>query len=103
MALKWIKYQKAAGIRYREHETRTAKIGGRAKDRYWQLVYRYQGEPKFESLGWESRKMPEEKVVIIAAGLASNRKQGLYPQTFAELRALNEEEKKRKLEELAAA
>ena len=102
MASGWIKYTKATGIRYREHETRTSKIGGRAKDRYWQLVYRYKGEPKSESLGWESQNMPEEKVVIIATSLASNRKQGLHPETFAELKALNEEDKALKLQEKIA-
>ena len=74
MAAKWTKYTKAAGVRYREHETRVSKIGGRAKDRYWQLVYRHNEKVMAESLGWESQGWPEQKVVEIAAALAANRK-----------------------------
>lgn len=102
MAAKWIKYVKAAGVRYREHETRVSKIGGRAKDRYWQLVYRYNEKVMAESLGWESQGWPEQKVVEIAAALAANRKKGVFPGTFAELKSLNVEARAEKEAEIAA-
>ena len=102
MAAKWIKFQKAAGVRYREHEARTARIGGRAKDRYWQLVYRYNEKVIAESLGWESQGWPEQKVTEISAALAANRKKGIFPGTFAELKTLNLEVRAEKEAEIAA-
>ena len=93
MAAKWTKYVKAAGVRYREHESRVAKIGGRAKDRYWQLVYRHEGKVIAESLGWESQNWPEQKVIEISSILAGNRKTGKFPGTFAELKSMNLEAK----------
>lgn len=88
--MQWIKFVKAQGIRFREHADRTSRPGGRAKDRYWQLVYKYQGKTKVEVLGWESEGWSESTVMEISAKLAGNRSKGIIPGTFAELRAANE-------------
>ena len=88
--MQWIKFTKAPGIRYREHPERTSKPGGRAKDRYWQLVYKYQGKTKVEILGWESECWTESAAIELSAKLAGNRSKGITPGTFAELRATNE-------------
>ena len=88
-SLDWIRYQKAAGIRFREDPERTVRLNSRAKDRYWQLVYKYQGKTKVEILGWESEGWTEQKVVEISAALAGNRKKKLFPGTYAELKSMN--------------
>lgn len=98
MSDEWIKYKKAPGIYYREHPDR--KVKGRTKDRYWRLFYKYEGKNKPEILGWESEGWPEAKVVEISAGLAGNRRKGLFPGTYAELQSEN---KKARAEREAAA
>lgn len=98
MSDEWIKYKKAPGIYYREHPERRVK--GRSKDRYWRLFYKYNGGINPEPLGWESEGWTEQKVVEISAGLAGNRRKGLFPGTFAELQSEN---KKAKAEREAAA
>lgn len=98
MSDEWIKYKKAPGIYYREHPDR--KIKGRTKDRYWRLFYKYNGGINPEPLGWESEGWPEARVVEISAGLAGNRRKGLFPGTFAELQSEN---RKARAEREAAA
>ena len=98
MSDEWIKYKKSPGLYYREHPER--KVRGRSKDRYWRLFYKYNGEINPEPLGWESEGWPESKVVEISAGLAGNRRKGLFPGTFAELQSEN---KKARAEREAAA
>ena len=91
--MEWIRYQKAAGIRFREHPERTVRLNSRAKDRYWQLIYKYSGKTKVEVVGWESEGWTEQKVVEISAILSGNRKKGVFPGSFAELKSMNMEAK----------
>ena len=88
--MQWNKFLKAPGIRFREHAERPSKPGGRGKDRYWQLVYKYQGKTKVEILGWESEGWSESTVIELSAKLAGNRSKGVTPGTFAELKSANE-------------
>lgn len=88
--MQWNKFLKAPGIRFREHAERPSKHGGRSKDRYWQLVYKYLGKTKVEVLGWESEGWSESTVIELSAKLAGNRSKGVTPGTFAELKSANE-------------
>ena len=88
--MEWTKFIKAPGIRFREHPERLAKVGGRNKDRYWQLVYKFQGKTKVEVLGWESEDWTEAAVIELSAKLAGNRSKNIAPRTFAELKELNQ-------------
>ena len=91
--MEWIRYQKASGIRFREHPERTVRLNSRTKDRYWQLIYKYQGKTKVEIVGWESEGWTEQKVVEVSAVLAGNRQKCTFPGTFAELKGMNLEAK----------
>lgn len=103
MAIQWKGYSKAKGVRFYEHDERPARPNGRQKDRYWQLVYKYEGKTKTESLGWESEGWEELTVSELAIKLAKNRKNRVTPGTFAELKAMNSEQQEEKKAQVKAA
>lgn len=103
MAAEWIKFTKAPGIYYREHETRPAKPGGKSKDRYWRLFYKIGKKLTPEVLGWESEGWAENAVMELSAKLAGNRAKGIVPGTFAELRAMNSQQQEEQKAQVQAA
>lgn len=103
MAIQWKGYLKAKGVRFYEHDERLARPNSRQKDRYWQLVYKYEGKTKTESLGWESEGWEELTVSELAIKLAKNRKNRVTPGTFAELKAMNAEQQSEKKAQIKAA
>ena len=86
-ARKWVSLEKAKGIQYREHQER--KIRPRTPDRYWRLYYKFAGKIHSEAIGWESEGWSEAEIIKLSGTLAANRKQGIAPGTFSELRAAN--------------
>lgn len=97
MGIKW--FSEGKGIRYYKHPQRKY---GKRPDRYYTLVYRLEGKIKTESLGWESenRVLGEsmlKRAQRLLAMLRENWRTGNGPQTLAEMRHLNQLERKKKL------
>lgn len=88
MAGKWI--TAAKGIRYREHETR---LHGRRPDRYWCLQYKRNGKVVNEAVGWWSDGIGQGHCEAFIADLRKNWVTAHGPQTLAELRAANENQR----------
>lgn len=86
---------KTPGVRYYEHATR--KHGIRF-DRYYTIRYKLDGKDKEEALGWASEGWTEKKVAALLFEIKNNIKQGIHPQSLAEMRTMNEEAAKKKEE-----
>ena len=88
MARQWVSAGK--GVRYYEHPTEiiTDPIDKRKRRpaRVFSLTYKHDGKTVSEGMGIEP-EITEAEVLEIAVMLAANRKQGLRPATYAELKA----------------
>lgn len=80
---------KIKGLKYTEHETRKH---GRQKDRYYFIRYANEGKTKVEALGWSSEGWTELKATEILATIKNNIKLGKHPQSFKEMREMNQKE-----------
>lgn len=85
------KKSKIPGIRYKEHDSRKVGI---QKDRYYYMFYRLDGKQKEEGLGWASQGWTEKKVAALVFEIKNNIKLGQHPQSFKEMREMNEKAKK---------
>ncbi|MBE1426729.1 integrase [Desulfomicrobium macestii] len=94
MGYEW-KKTKYEGIRYREHPTRQHGV---RKDRYYVLRQRVNGRRVEEALGWESQGFNLQKVREIQSALLLAAKTGSGPRTLAEMRAADEQARKREEE-----
>lgn len=92
MAVKWQK-TKYPGIRFYDHESRIHK---RRKDRYHAIRYYRGGERVEEGLGWISNGMTLEEAQTIRGEIVQNIKKGVTPQSFAEMREIEEAVKQEK-------
>lgn len=84
------KSTKIPGIRYREHETR---MHGRQKDKYFYIRYQKNKKQVEESLGWSSAGWTLQKAQEVLAQIKQNIREGKYPQSLAEMRAMGKENK----------
>lgn len=93
MARQWIPL--GQGVRYYEHPTDTVvdpeDRRKRRPARVYALTYKYQGKTVSEGIGPEP-EVSEAYAMEIAALLAANRKQGLHPATYAELKTERNQE-----------
>lgn len=92
------KSSKTAGVRYKEHETRKH---GRQKDKFYAIRYQKDKKQIQEYLGWASQGWTDEKAGKILTQIKENIKMGVHPQSLAEIRAMNEEDSKKKEEKKA--
>lgn len=83
------------GVYYKEHETRKH---GKQKDKYFSIRYSNKGVKKQEYLGWASQGWSLQKANEILCKIKENIRFGIHPQSLAEMRAMNEEEAKKKEE-----
>lgn len=84
------KTTKMQGIRYREHKTRKH---GRQKDKYYYIRYMKNQKRFEEGLGWASEGWSEQHANEILCTIKKNIKTGERPQSFKEMREMNERAK----------
>lgn len=102
----WISSEKFAGVQYRINEDR--KHGATGSDRYFRIRYKIDGVLKVVALGWASGGWTEKKAFLKREEYVTAAKSGSGPASLKEERAiaqkereaLEEEERKRRLEEL---
>jgi len=92
MTQKWIS-TKYTGVRYREHPQ---NMHNRKPDRYFAIRYKINGKLKEEALGWASDGWSAEKAKNERAKLRIAHQKGEGPQTLAEKRQLENDERQRK-------
>ncbi|MFZ7127542.1 MAG: tyrosine-type recombinase/integrase [Desulfobacterales bacterium] len=90
MAKEWIKTS-FPGVRYRKHPSRKH---GKKFDQYFSIRYKLAGRDKEEGVGWASHGHTATSAHAALAELKHNQRLGTGPQTLAEKRQLEEEEKK---------
>ena len=78
------------GIRYREHPIRKH---GAVPDRYYAVVYWWQGKTVSEGIGWASEKWTPTKCFGLLAQIKQNQATGQGPCTLRELRTLSDIER----------
>ncbi len=83
----WTK-SKYAGLRYREHATKTIGVGRSKRPlRYYVMTFKWQGKTHSEALGWEGEYVRDEEAARkISQKLRDNRKDNTPPFTLAEYR-----------------
>ena len=96
MAVVWNK-TKFLGVRYREHATR--KHGGNRPDKCFSIRYKLEGRDKEEAVGWSSEGVTADSAFKLLCQIRENIRTGEGPKTLAEIRALNEETAKARVEE----
>ena len=79
------------GIYYREHETRKH---GRQKDKYLMIKYTANSKQVTEAIGWMSEGWTTQKANEILCEIKRNIREGKHPQSFKEMREMNEQAKK---------
>ena len=87
------------GVRYREHPTRKH---GAVPDRYYVIVYWWQGKTVSEAIGWASEEWTPTKCFDLLAQLKHNQATGQGPCTLGELREMQENKKKTQRRQRAA-
>ncbi len=96
------KSSKITGIRYREHGTRKH---GKQKDKYYYIRYMKAQKRHEEGLGWASEGWSEQRANALLFEIKENIRFGRSPQSFKEMREMNEcarkEKQKAELENLA--
>lgn len=77
---------KHAGLRYREHDTRTTGVGRSKRPlRYYVMTYKWQGKTVSEAFGWEGDFVKgEDEAYQIFLELKQNRKDRTPPFTLKE-------------------
>ena len=87
----WIK-AKHAGLRYREHDTRTTGVGKSKRPlRYYVQTYKWQGKTISEAFGWEGDFIHnEDGAYQIFLELKQNRKNRIPPFTLKERNEIRE-------------
>lgn len=84
------KTTKIPGIRYTEHDTRKH---GRQKDKYFAIRYQKDKKQIEECLGWASEGWSKQHANEILCTIKKNIKTGEHPQSFKEMREMNEKAK----------
>ncbi len=84
-----VKSCKTPGIRYKEHATRKHGV---QKDKYFYIRYTNDGKRTEEGLGWSSEGWTELKAAEILTTIKNNIKLGKHPQSFKEMREMNQKE-----------
>ena len=72
------------GVRYREHPSRKLRSG--QADSYFAIRYRQAGKSMEEALGWASEGWNAEKAHGVLTRIKENVRNGLGPQSFADMR-----------------
>ena len=90
---------KSVGVRFREHPTRTTR---RQKDKYFFIRYMANGKQVEEGLGWLSEGMTLDEAAIIRGQIVQNIRKGVAPQSVAEMREIEETERRLEAERAEA-
>lgn len=84
------------GVRYKDSKTRK---NGIKPDRYFLIRYKRDGRGVEEPAGWASEKMTAEKAAQLVGILKNNIRQGIRPQSLAEMRQMEKEKREKEEQE----